>query len=486
MKTSLALSLLFAGSVSAFAPQPFVRNKSVLHSAAPSDVESLESEAASEPLAPGSDALLSTRNDLLSTTLKLVSDSATGVFITAPADRAEFIKAVARLEAVCPTTSDESEPLCLGDWTLLATTKRTPVGKSLDDRLDTSDENVKKFKLPMTDLSSKLQESITVTQRIRCSNMAAGPIVDRVDNIIEFDNTQTNILPSFLNPLQLEKSKTVLIHDAKVESFVPFRTKISLKSVVFNLAGQSKQLDPEGADVLGLNIPSLSDWMNAGNFDTTYVDENVRISRGKTGIFEETRVFVKQGYDLDAWKDGNGVVSAEEKEDENNKLDKIRSAVGNVATAVEDLGNDVKQTIEKDAEFVKDDIEKVVKDVREVIEEDLKDVGEAVEKVKSAIIDDEEIEEAVDNVTSLVGDVVKDITEDRKKLQDAVVGVGNVIRSKTSEGEESAEESAEEEGSVEDDEKKGDDSTDEEDEDEEKEDDSTDEKNEDEDTKDDK
>jgi len=53
-------------------------------------------------------------------------------------------------------------------------------------------------------------------------------------------------------------------------------------------------LKPEGDDVLGLNIPNIGEFMtNSGSFNTTYVDDTLRISRGKVGKVDQLRVFTK-------------------------------------------------------------------------------------------------------------------------------------------------------------------------------------------------
>jgi hypothetical protein len=61
---------------------------------------------------------------------------------------------------------------------------------------------------------------------------------------------------------------------------------------IVNVAGQSQILEPTGADVLGVNIP-FGEYLNAGSFDTTFLDDTVRISRSKLGPVDQIRVFIK-------------------------------------------------------------------------------------------------------------------------------------------------------------------------------------------------
>ena len=59
-----------------------------------------------------------------------------------------------------------------------------------------------------------------------------------------------------------------------------------------NVAGTSQVLEPDGKDILGINVP-FGEQFQAGSFETPYLDDKIRISRSKIGIVDQLRVFIK-------------------------------------------------------------------------------------------------------------------------------------------------------------------------------------------------
>lgn len=184
----------------------------------------------------------------------------------------------------------------MGNWTLLCTTSTGSKSIGLD---------LSRLPGPIKSLQEKLTENsnkyVTVKQKI-LSTKEDG-IVDRIDHVIEysppselqdlFKNLPEQITKLNINPLQVSESKLVLIHKASVDTEkYPVRTRLALTSVVLNAAGTSTLLDPNGADLLGFNLP-LGEFINAGDFETTYIDDTLRISRGKQGLVDQVRVFTR-------------------------------------------------------------------------------------------------------------------------------------------------------------------------------------------------
>lgn len=428
---------------------------SLLFSSAPSDVEPQQQQQQHDNDALSfvkSGIVLEARDELVQIASSLVSNSPTGLFLTVPSDRSKFMRAVARLEALAvPDSSERFEADCIGDWTLLATSRKDPLLDPLLSSISSGDDgNDSSFpqSWSMRKLDPKIRNSLRVTQRIRATREDAPETMDRIDNVIEFDNARTKLLPDFLNPLQIDKSKLVLIHKARVESSSPvFRIRLALQSIVLNLAGQSRNLDPMGKDVLGLNVnlPFLNEWMvNSGEFETTYVDGEVRVSRGTIGFLEETRVFIRQGGAFDGSTNATNVSQDQTTEDdkESSRLGNIVAAVEEVGDAVENLTKSVKTTVERDVEYMKEDMETSLDDLRNVVQEDFKGVQKAMDKVKSAVLGDEKLEEAVDDTVQAVtklGEDVQDrvresgedlketVEEDMETVQNALKGVKDAV-----------------------------------------------------------
>ena len=216
----------------------------------------------------------------------------------------ELKAAVEELESTSSVDSTGTSKF-LGNWTLLVSTSTNQQGfdpSKLDSFPAYLSDPIKKIRSNFLDVSNKY---LVVQQKIRSTNNDG--VIDRVDIILEFEPPEqlgdvvTSEIPEQLravnlNPLSVSKSKVVLIHKAKILSEIPLQTKITLESVVLNVAGTSQVLDPNGKDIAGFNIPNLGEFLdpNSAEFETTFVDDDIRISRGKLfrGV-EQLRVFVR-------------------------------------------------------------------------------------------------------------------------------------------------------------------------------------------------
>ena len=150
----------------------------------------------------------------------------------------------------------KEKDLMVGDWSLLVTANvansdvRRKFGDNKQISLFGKDRSGLSLfgsqGLSLDSLQKTLRKSIEVTQRIRSDSESNG-IINRVDNVIEFSpiDTLRDVIPNEsplaflaelnLNPLQVKKSKVVLIHKADVESVSPLMTKIAWVSSVCKL-----------------------------------------------------------------------------------------------------------------------------------------------------------------------------------------------------------------------------------------------------------
>lgn len=226
-----------------------------------------------------------------------------GVFLIEKEAKDEIKKAVEELEntSTPPTYSTEGiQDLYLGDWTLLCTTATNQQGLDTSKFSFLQQDPLKKIRDAILEASNKY---LLVQQRIRSSNNDG--VIDRIDHSLEYqppeqlrdflDNLPEQISGLNINPLHVSKSKLILIHKASIieeSSSSPLKTKLSLDSVVLNVAGTSTILDPSGKDVAAIRVP-LGEFINTGTFETTYLDDTLRISRGKQGFSDQLRVFVR-------------------------------------------------------------------------------------------------------------------------------------------------------------------------------------------------
>lgn len=261
------------------------------------------------------------KDELLSTARRLKDEY--GLFLVDRTAKQDLKLAVERLERVAPSsaTSTTTEDRMWGDWELVCTTASSVEGidtKSLFPFFETEG--------PLKQIRNAIRKStndyLTVTQRIRSdtendtaersTTPTTAKMINRIDHVLEYrppdvlrdvlDNLPEQLSLVNINPLQVSKSKLILIHkasivdnnneDANDHAAALLKIQLSLKAIVLNVAGRSTLLDPAGQDVSALNLP-LGEFLNAGSFTTTFVDEDLRISRGRQGLVEQLRVFLR-------------------------------------------------------------------------------------------------------------------------------------------------------------------------------------------------
>ncbi|CAB9525873.1 expressed unknown protein [Seminavis robusta] len=230
-----------------------------------------------------------------------------GVFIIDKAGQEELRDAVADLEAAAelPSFNDDVKETMLGDWTLVCTTTSnsalpSPIGSGVDT------SKLPFFNIsPIKDLRESLNKCLVVQQSILAEDSQE---INRVDHILEYkppNNLQEVLekLPALpINPLDVTKGKGVLVHEADVSNTGPgFSIRLKLASIVLNVAGTSQYLDPAGKDVLGINSPLKE--FQAGTFETTYLDDDLRISRTTMGSVDQLRVYVRSAEEVKDYLD---------------------------------------------------------------------------------------------------------------------------------------------------------------------------------------
>jgi hypothetical protein len=223
-----------------------------------------------------------------------------GLFLIDKTAKERLKNAVDVLERVSdPPSFEEDKDILLGDWELVCTTAVS------DQGIDTSKLplfNQGPLKMIRDSIRNTANKYLNVEQRMRSEN--DNGVLDRVDHVLEYDppselqdvldNLPDQLTTLNINPLQVSSSKFILVHKAIVKQDSPITIQLTLKSVVLNVAGKSTVLDPNGKDITSINLP-LSEFLNSGEFETTYMDDELRISRGKQGFVDQLRVFLRKG-----------------------------------------------------------------------------------------------------------------------------------------------------------------------------------------------
>lgn len=435
--------------------------------AIPSDVTTDDSASTTNSSGGDPESILQSRNRLLALSKTLASNSPSGKFISRPSDKIKLQKAVNELEALVSSPSDRDKGMLLGDWTLVATANLPSSNIRRRFKKDDSSDNSKKkgwFKnkkqrsglslfgsegKELNPIQKSIRKTISVTQRIRNDGPSeSGGEINRVDNVVEVTplDTLEDIIPTEsplfgilgnvnVNPLQVKKSKVVLVHKAEVESTKPvLRTKIAWTSSILNVAGTSQFFEPEGEDVFGVNN-IFGEFANVGTFDTPFVDGDIRVSRTSGPVTEQLRVFVREG---SAMLEDDGMLDSltaemrveEDREVKDSESTDVGTQVKKVVDAATSMAENARSTIEEDMEDVSkalgDSMDDVVAKVQDAVEDDLEQIRDAVEEVQSAIQEGEgeKIGEAISEAAKAVAKVptdVRDIVEeDATELGDKV------------------------------------------------------------------
>mmetsp|Transcript_1223 Transcript_1223/g.2894 ORF Transcript_1223/g.2894 Transcript_1223/m.2894 type:complete len:422 (-) Transcript_1223:260-1525(-) len=393
MKLTVAVLLLLSLGqqppiASAFQTTPFARTTTT----------HLRSSAATQFAEDSLSPIAAERLELLTLAESLKDKN--GILVVDAKGKQELDEAAKRLETTAVGSSNTDD--LVGDWNLVCSTAMASVsdgplaGKKLFG-IDT--EKLPFFNAaPVQDLRNLANKAVAVKQIVKAT---AGEI-DRVDHVIQYSppDSLTSIFSSSnvpealrnidLNPLQVSAGKVVLVHKAEVKkSFPVIDIKLNLQSVVLNVAGTSQRLDPNGEDIIGLNVP-ISEFVNGGDFQTTYMDDTLRISRSRIGIVDQLRIFTRPS-----------VIKVEKEEgDEETIGDYTDDDIADDLLALDDDAGDSddgikKETTDDSSAAAKDDSSD---DDSTTVVEDV--VKATVEEVKSAVTKSTEADKKTDSTSS--------------------------------------------------------------------------------------
>lgn len=313
-KTKILLLAGVMSTTSAFCPTPTLHtttpHQQQLHSQTQQLYMTTRDDTGTAPLMDLPSVKIA-RQDLIDTAERLKDEY--GIFLIEPKAQEMLARAVEELESRTePPAFHEWKKELLGEWELVCT---STAGTS-NDKNNKNGGGMDITKLPFYDFSplKTIRDSIRKTtnkylkiqQIIRASgDNDSGDTIDRVDHVLQYeppaelqdvlDNLPQQLSTVDINPLHISRSKLTLIHKAVVDNEDELlKVKLSLQSIKLNVAGTSTFLEPDGKDLAGINLP-LSEFLSAGTFETTYMDEELRISRGKQGFVDVLRIFVRPG-----------------------------------------------------------------------------------------------------------------------------------------------------------------------------------------------
>lgn len=263
----------------------------------------------------------------------------------------ELIDTLIELEQDFMSTRQQVVELLPGDWELICTIPvlaNTDTTKQQQQQQKQESPSIpslfenewiqKTFpsSLPIASLTNKF---VTVTQRIKGDESVADEatmtkMINRIDHIIQINppnqfnelletvspptstdastststkNNNLETIQSFIknlniNPFEVKESKVILVHDAEVieedaagvaETMTDVKrvqVRLNLQSIINNVAGSGGNLNPNGSNILSINVPQIDflkqnknvqeiNDMIGGSFTTTYIDTEYRISR---------------------------------------------------------------------------------------------------------------------------------------------------------------------------------------------------------------
>lgn len=259
-----------------------------------------------EPVAATEEETVVTKESVIELAKDLKTEF--GPFLDDKTAKATLMKAVETLEN--STTLEYNEEALLGDWDLVLTTTKSIQG------IDTS-----QFPGPIKQIRESITKNANKYLKVKQVLMAVNGTLDRVDHVLSSEPPKeladiVDNLPDALkhlntNPLDVSSSKLILQHKASIESETPLETKLTLKSIVWNVAGKSTYLDPAGKDMVGINLP-WGDFVGSGTFETTYADEDLRVLRAKQGRFDLLRIFVKSEPEVEVMEETSEAVESTE------------------------------------------------------------------------------------------------------------------------------------------------------------------------------